>query len=64
MVHENFRFRPQYVEARKWIAGGKLGEIRQARLAVRSGGMLPVGGETPALLKLMQSCYVVAGVKL
>ena len=51
MVHENFRFRPHYLEARRWITEGRLGEIRQARLAVRSGGMLSVAGETPALLK-------------
>ena len=51
MVHENFRFRPHYLEARKWIAEGRLGEIRQARLTVRSGGMLSVAGETPALLR-------------
>lgn len=51
MVHENFRFRPHYVEARRWITAGRLGEIRQARLTVRSGGMLSQAGETPALLK-------------
>ncbi len=51
MVHENFRFRPHYLEARKWIAKGRIGEIRQARLAVRSGGMLSIAGETPALLR-------------
>jgi predicted dehydrogenase len=51
MVHENFRFRPHYVEARKWIVGGRLGEIRQARLTVRSGGMLPLAEETPPLLE-------------
>ncbi|HSB78667.1 MAG TPA: Gfo/Idh/MocA family oxidoreductase [Candidatus Methylomirabilis sp.] len=51
MVHENFRFRPHYLEARRWIAEGKLGEIRQARLSVRSGGMLSVGSAVPALLQ-------------
>lgn len=54
MIHENFRFRPHYLEARKWIAEGRLGEIRQARLVVRSGGMLS---------KLMESCYVAAGMR-
>ncbi len=51
MVHENFRFRPHYLEARKWIAEGRIGEIRQARLTVRCGGMLSVAGETPTLLR-------------
>jgi predicted dehydrogenase len=51
MVHENFRFRPQYLKARQWITEGRLGEVRQARLTVRSGGMLSVAGEVPALLQ-------------
>lgn len=51
MVHENFRFRPQYLEARRWIEEGRLGEVRNARLAVRGGGMLSQTGETPALLQ-------------
>lgn len=51
MVHENFRFRPHFLEARRWIQEGRLGEVRQARLSVRSGGMLPEAGERPALIK-------------
>ncbi|HYL80287.1 MAG TPA: Gfo/Idh/MocA family oxidoreductase [Candidatus Acidoferrum sp.] len=51
MVHENFRFRPQYLEARRWIVEGRLGEVRHARLAVRGGGMLSLAGGTPALLQ-------------
>jgi D-apiose dehydrogenase len=51
MVHENFRFRPQYLEARRWIEEGRLGKVRHARLAVRGGGMLSLAGETPALLQ-------------
>jgi D-apiose dehydrogenase len=51
MVHENFRFRPHYLEARRWIVKRRLGEIRQARLTVRSGGMLSTAGEPPTLLQ-------------
>jgi len=36
MVHENFRFRPHYTAVREWIAAGRVGEIRHARLTVGS----------------------------
>ncbi len=50
MVHENFRFRPHYLAVREWLRAGKVGEPRQARLAVRSSGFLSIDGATPALL--------------
>ncbi len=50
MVHENFRFRPHYVAVRDWLAAGRIGEIRQARLAVRSSGFAPVEHGTPPIL--------------
>ena len=34
MIHENWRFRPWYRELHRWIAGGMLGEIDLARLAI------------------------------
>lgn len=40
MVHENWRFRPQYRQAAKWIAEGKTGPIREFRLSTRSSGLV------------------------
>lgn len=40
MVHENWRFRPQYRQAAKWIAEGKMGPIREFRLSTRSSGLV------------------------
>jgi predicted dehydrogenase len=40
MVHENWRFRPQYRQAAKWIAEGKTGLIREFRLSTRSSGLV------------------------
>jgi predicted dehydrogenase len=40
MVHENWRFRPQYRQAAKWIAEGKTGAIREFRLSTRSSGLV------------------------
>ena len=50
MVHENWRFRPWYRELGRWIAGGELGEVVLARLAMISSGFLPdASGRRPAL---------------
>ncbi len=40
MVHENWRFRPQYRQAAKWIAEGKTGPIWEFRLSTRSSGLV------------------------
>jgi predicted dehydrogenase len=40
MVHENWRFRPQYRQAAKWIAEGKIGPVREFRLSTRSSGLI------------------------
>jgi len=40
MVHENWRFRPQYRQAAKWIAEGKTGPISEFRLSTRSSGLV------------------------
>lgn len=40
MVHENWRFRPQYRQAANWIKEGKTGPIREFRLSTRSSGMI------------------------
>jgi predicted dehydrogenase len=45
MVHENWRFRPQYRQAAKWIAEGKTGPIREFRLSTRSSGLVTKTGK-------------------
>jgi D-apiose dehydrogenase len=50
MVHENYRFRPHYVMIRDWLEQGRVGEITQARMTVRSQGMVEAGGVPPFLL--------------
>ena len=49
MVHENYRFRPHYVQVRQWLEQGRIGDITHARMIVRSQGMIEVG-KTPAFL--------------
>src|SRR5258708_3636066 len=50
MVHENYRFRPHYVTIREWLEQGRVGKITQARMTVRSQGMIEVNGVPPFLL--------------
>lgn len=50
MVHENFRYRPHYVEVKRWLAEGRVGSARHVRLAVRGGSMVSASGEIPSLL--------------
>jgi predicted dehydrogenase len=50
MVHENYRYRPHYVMIREWLDQGRVGEITQARMTVRSQGMIEVNGVPPFLL--------------
>ncbi|MGQ9637750.1 MAG: Gfo/Idh/MocA family protein [Thermodesulfobacteriota bacterium] len=40
MVHENWRFRPQYRQARKWISEGLTGPVREFRLSTKSSGLV------------------------
>lgn len=50
MVHENWRFRPQYRQVKAWVDAGAVGDIRYCRLATRSSGLLPdASGHCPAL---------------
>ena len=50
MVHENWRFRPQYRQVKAWVDAGDLGDVRYCRLATRSSGLLPdEKGRRPAL---------------
>lgn len=41
MVHENWRFRPPYRLARKWLEAGMLGVVRSVNMTTRSAAMLP-----------------------
>jgi predicted dehydrogenase len=50
MVHENYRFRPHYLLVKRWLDEGRIGAITHARMAVRSAGMIEVGGVPPFLL--------------
>jgi D-apiose dehydrogenase len=49
-IHENYRFRPHYVEVRERINRGEIGDIQQVRLTMRSASMVAPEGETPFLL--------------
>ncbi|MEM3112681.1 MAG: Gfo/Idh/MocA family oxidoreductase [Candidatus Anstonellales archaeon] len=40
MVHENWRFRPPYRQAAKWIAEGITGTIHEFQLSTRSSGLI------------------------
>ncbi len=51
MVHENYRFRPHYVQMRQWLEVGRVGDIQHARMQVRSASMISLDGSTPPLLK-------------
>lgn len=50
MVHENYRFRPHYLQVAEWLAQGRIGEVTHARMTVRSQGMIRVGDAAPFLL--------------
>jgi predicted dehydrogenase len=50
MVHENYRFRPHYLLVKEWLDAGRIGTITDARMAVRSAGMIAVDGVPPFLL--------------
>jgi D-apiose dehydrogenase len=50
MVHENWRFRPNYRQAKSWL--GRVGTIRGARLVMRASGFLPdADGKYPSLVR-------------
>lgn len=40
MVHENWRFRPQYRRAASWLREGRTGVVREFQLTVRSSGLI------------------------
>jgi D-apiose dehydrogenase len=40
MVHENWRFRPQYRRAAEWLSAGRVGQLREFQFTVRSSGLI------------------------
>jgi predicted dehydrogenase len=40
MVHENWRFRPPYRQAARWLAEGQAGPVREFQMTVRSSGLV------------------------
>jgi D-apiose dehydrogenase len=51
MVHENYRFRPHYVQIGEWLRTGRIGRVLHARMIVRAQGMIEVDGVAPFLLE-------------
>jgi D-apiose dehydrogenase len=51
MVHENYRFRPHYMTVRKWIAEGRVGDVRHAAISCRGSGLCPREGAEPFLVE-------------
>lgn len=43
MVHENWRFRPQYRQIAQWVAEGRIGPVHEFQFTVRSSGMATRG---------------------
>ena len=46
MVHENWRFRPQYRQVAEWLQEEKLGSINEFQLATRSSGLIKKHGSS------------------
>ncbi|MBW2430664.1 MAG: Gfo/Idh/MocA family oxidoreductase [Deltaproteobacteria bacterium] len=40
MVHENWRFRPQYRQAARWLDEGRVGSVHEFQLTTRSSGLI------------------------
>ena len=40
MVHENWRFRPQYRQAARWLAEDRVGSVQEFHLTTRSSGLV------------------------
>jgi predicted dehydrogenase len=50
MVHENWRFRPNYRQAKQWLEEGRVGTVRGARMVMRASGFLPdANGKYPSI---------------
>lgn len=51
MVHENWRFRPQYRQVGDWVHAGRIGTVNEFKMTVRSSGLITrtSGGDLFAL---------------
>ena len=48
MVHENFRWRPHYLQMQEWLDEDRIGTVTHARMTVRSPGLAPAAdGSAP-----------------
>lgn len=50
MVHENWRHRPYYRQARAWIAEGRIGNVRHVAISAKGSGLVAQKGVTAAAL--------------
>jgi predicted dehydrogenase len=51
MIHENYRFRPHYMQVREWIEQGRIGNVRHIGISCRGSGLCPRDGEEPFLIE-------------
>ena len=52
MVHENWRFRPQYRRIRQWLDEGRIGRVRAFTMEVMSSGLVTdLPGQPPPALR-------------
>lgn len=52
MVHENWRFRPNYRQTKRWLEQGRVGTVRGARIVMRASGFLPdAAGRYPSIVR-------------
>jgi predicted dehydrogenase len=56
MVHENWRFRAQYRQIRRWLASGELGDVHEASMQVRASGLLADARGVYPQLERQPSC--------
>lgn len=57
MVHEHYRYRPHYLDMKRWIDAGKIGAIVHARMTVRTSGTAQLEGVEPFLLARQPYLY-------
>ena len=51
MIHENWRFRPWYLQIRDWVDEGHIGKLLRLQLDTQSSGFLLQNGKRPALAR-------------
>ena len=51
MIHENYRFRPHYMQVRRWIDEGRIGTVRHIGISCRGSGLCAREGAEPFLVE-------------